>query len=58
MLASKNGPDIFGLCETFLNQNISKKLLAIIGYQFVQKDKYCNTDKAGGHALFCILEAQ
>ena len=35
MLASKNGPDIFGLCETFLNQNISDNLLAIIGYHFL-----------------------
>ena len=48
MLASKNGPDIFGLCETFLNQNILENLMAIKGYQFLRKDRYCNTDKAGG----------
>ena len=26
MLASKKGPDIFGLCETFLNQNVPDNL--------------------------------
>ena len=39
MLASKNGPDIFGLCETFLNQNIQEiYYLYINGYQFLRKD--------------------
>ena len=54
MLASKNGPDIFGLCETFLNQNIPDNLLSINGYQFVRKDRCCTIDKAGGGVILYL----
>ena len=51
MLASKYGPDIFGLCETFLNQNIPDNLLSINGYQFVRNNRCCTIDKAGGGVI-------
>ena len=55
MLASKNGPDIFGLCETFLNQNIPDNLLSINGYQFVRKALPLTKQAV---ELYCTLEAQ
>ena len=51
MIALKSGPDIFGLCESFLNQNIPDNLLSINGYQFVREDRCCTIDKAGGGVI-------
>ena len=51
MLASKNGPDIFGLCEINLDQNIPDNLLSINRYQFLRKDRCGTIDKAGGGVI-------
>ena len=39
ILNSKNNVDVFGICETFLNQTVEDKILNIDGYQFERKDR-------------------
>ena len=47
-LACENGPDIIGICETFLDNDISDNLLAIAGYDHIRKDRSETRDKTGG----------
>lgn len=51
LLANRNGPDIFGACETFLEPEILDNQIAIEGYDFLLKDR-----AAMGVVLFYILE--
>lgn len=51
MLASENGPDILGMCETFLDQNIGDSLISIPEFEFLRKDRCCTVNKAGGGVI-------
>ena len=44
-------PDIFGLCETFLEPDIMHQQVEIEGYDFIPKDRKCTLDKTGGGHL-------
>ena len=36
--------DVFGICETFLNETVDDKLLTMNGYRFERKDRReCNS---------------
>ena len=42
-MACGNGPDIFGICETFLNNNISSNELIVIDFDHISEDRrWCN----------------
>ena len=47
-MATKKGPDILGICETFLNQEISCNQVAIEGFDHIRKDRSETQDKSGG----------
>ena len=51
MLASNKGPDILGVCETFLDSNISDGQVMISGYEYLRKDRCDTVDKVGGGVL-------
>ena len=51
MLANGRGPDILGLCETFLDSNIADGQITISGYEFLRKDRCDTINKAGGGVL-------
>ena len=46
MLANENGPDILGLCETFLDKTILDEQVSINGYESIRKDRCDTVDKA------------
>ena len=48
LMANDNCPDIFGFCETFMNQTILDNQVAIDGYDFFRKDRTEIQDKVGG----------
>ena len=48
VMSSENGPDILGLCETFLNENIACNELTINGFEYLRKDRSVTIDKSGG----------
>ena len=48
VMSSENGPDILGLCETFLNENIACNELTINGFEYLRKDRSFTIDKSGG----------
>ena len=50
-LSSENGPDILGMCETFLKKNNPDSQLSINGFNFMRKDRTDIQDKAGGGLL-------
>ena len=50
-LSSENGPDILGMCETFLKKNNPDSQLSINGFNFMRKDRTDVQDKAGGGLL-------
>ena len=52
MLANGRGPDILGLCETFLDSNIADGQITIGGYEFLRKDRCDTINKAG--VEFCF----
>ena len=59
LLNSNNKVDVFGICETFLNQTVEDKILKIAGHQFERKDREnCTTsDKThGGGIIIYIAE--
>ena len=47
-LAADNGPDIFGICETFLDCNVPDCQLNIQGFDFMRKDRSDTQNKSGG----------
>ena len=47
-LAEENGPDIIGICETFLNPSISSNQVTINGFSHIRKDRSDTQDKSGG----------
>ena len=48
IMANENGPDIFGFCETFMNQSVLDSQVAIDGFDFCRKDRAETQDKSGG----------
>ena len=48
LLANRNGPDIFGACETFLEPENLDNQIAIDGYDFLRKDRAATQNKNGG----------
>ncbi|MEW8547185.1 MAG: endonuclease/exonuclease/phosphatase family protein, partial [Candidatus Thiodiazotropha sp.] len=48
LMASQGCPDVIGLCETFLSNNIPDNQLAIDGFDFIRKDRSDTQNKAGG----------
>ena len=51
ILASNQGPDILGACETFLDLATPDNLIAIADFDFLRKDRGCTTDKSGGGVI-------
>ena len=47
-MAINNGPDIFGLCETFLDSTVSDGQVYINGFDFLRKDRSDTQNKSGG----------
>ena len=45
-MGSDNGPDILGLCETFLDQAVNDEQLYINGFDIFRKDRYETQDKS------------
>ena len=48
ILASKTGPDILGLCETFLDSDVPDNLISVADYALLPKDRGCTINKTGG----------
>ena len=55
MIGTENGPDIIGICETFLDPSVGDSQLSINHFDLLQKDRCETQDKSGG-GLFYILE--
>ena len=51
MLANEHAPDILGLCETFLDSNISDGQVTISGYEFLRRDRCDTIEKDGGGVM-------
>ena len=47
-VAINNGPDIFGLCETFLDGTVSYRQVCINEFDFLRKDRSDNQNKFNG----------
>ena len=47
---AKQGPDVFGLCETFLNVKVMDRFIQITGYVLERKDR----NKPGG-GIICYI---
>ena len=41
ILASENGPDILGTCETYLDSSTPDSLISVADYEFLRKDRGC-----------------
>ena len=50
-LACENGPDVLGICETFLNETITCHQLTINGFGHIRKDRSVTQDKTGGGVI-------
>ena len=48
IMADKNYPEIFGICETFLEPNITDNQVTIDGFEFLRKDRSDTINKTGG----------
>ena len=46
-MACENGPDVLGICETFLNSNV----LTVNGFDHVRKDRSVTQEKSGGGVI-------
>ena len=51
VLPSRNDPDIFCACETFLKPDILNNQIAIEGYDFLRKDRATTPNKSGGGVI-------
>ena len=59
LLEQINSIDIFGLCETFVNDTIDNNLVHISGYKFKRKDRHktdSNPSGKGGGILIYVAE--
>ena len=50
-MACENGSDVLGLCETFLNNNISSNQLTVNGFDHVRNDRSVTQEKSGGGVI-------
>ena len=57
ILSSKQGPDIVGMCETFLKKNNPDSQLFIEGFNILRKDRSDVQDKSGGGLLLYYKQA-
>ena len=56
-MAINNGPDIFGLCETFLDGTVSDGQVYINGFDFLRKDRSDTQNKSGGGLILYYKES-
>ena len=52
-----NGPDIIGLCETFLNGTVSDGQVYINGFDFLMQDRSDTQNKSGGGLILYYKES-
>ena len=57
ILASENGPDILGVCETFLDSSTPDSLISVADYEFLRKDRGCTINKTGGGVILYYRES-
>ena len=51
MIGTENGPDIIGICETFLDPSVCDSQLSINHFDLLRKDRCESQDKSGGGLL-------
>ena len=51
MIGTENGPDIIGICGTFLNPSVGDSQLSINHFDLLRKDRCETQDKSGGGLL-------
>ena len=51
MIGTENGPDIIGICVTFLDPSVSDSQLSINHFDLLRKDRCVTQDKSGGGLL-------
>ena len=56
-MSSKQGPDIVGMCETFLKKNNPDSQLFIEGFNILRKDRSDVQDKSGRGLLLYYKQA-
>ena len=56
-MAINNDPDIFGLCETFLDGTISDGQVYINGFGFLSKDRSDTQNKSSGGLMLYYKES-
>ena len=56
-MAIDNGPDIFGLCETFLDGTVSDGQVYIHGFDSLRKDRSETQNKSGGGLILYYKES-
>ena len=50
-MTCENGPDVLGMRETFLNNNISSNELTVNGFDHIRKDRSVTNKKSGGGVI-------
>lgn len=50
-MANEKCPDILGICETFLDNNVPDSQLTINGFDFIRKDRSDVQNKSGGGVI-------
>ncbi|MEW8545919.1 MAG: endonuclease/exonuclease/phosphatase family protein, partial [Candidatus Thiodiazotropha sp.] len=50
-MANEKGPDILGICETFLDKNVPDSQISIDGFEFIRKDRSDVQNKTGGGVI-------
>ncbi len=56
VLSQRKCPDILGICETFLVDEVPDTQMSIPGYVMHRKDRTVTIDKQGGGLVFYIRE--
>ena len=56
-MAINNDPDIFGLCETFLDNTVSDGQIYINGFDFLMKGRSDTQNKYGGGLILYYKES-
>ena len=54
ILGAENGPDILGICETFLDQTVSDEQLNVSGFESFRNDRCETKIKSGGRLMFLV----
>ena len=53
-MACENGPDVLGICETFLNEKISCYQLTVNGFDHIKNDRSVTLDISSGGLMLCF----